>query len=49
MPAHIRARPYKELLTPLLHRRFIKAAALILALCYVETLIIGDKSSRKPA
>ncbi|KAL9612121.1 MAG: hypothetical protein Q9167_003273 [Letrouitia subvulpina] len=45
MPAQIRARPYKELLTPLLHRRFIKAAALILALCYVETIIIGDKSS----
>ena len=40
-----RAPPYKELLTPALHRRFTGAAASILLLCYVEAFLIGEKSS----
>jgi len=36
---------YKELLTPALHRRFTGAATVILLVCYVEAVLIGDKSS----
>ncbi|KAK4696767.1 nucleoporin NDC1, partial [Lecanoromycetidae sp. Uapishka_2] len=36
---------YKELLTPALHRRFTGAAGTVLVVCYVEAVLIGDKSS----
>ena len=36
---------YKDLLTPALHRRFTGAAGIILLICYVESVLIGDKSS----
>ncbi|KAL8733345.1 MAG: hypothetical protein Q9166_002169 [cf. Caloplaca sp. 2 TL-2023] len=45
MPATNRTRPYRELLTPCLHRRFTHAAGISLLLCYLEAVIIGDKSS----
>lgn len=37
---------YKDSLTPALHRRFTKAASIALLLCYIESVLIGDKSSR---
>ena len=43
--AALRAPLYKELLTPVLHRRFTGAAAFILIVCYVEAILIGDKTS----
>ncbi|KAL8970684.1 MAG: hypothetical protein Q9183_001403, partial [Haloplaca sp. 2 TL-2023] len=45
MSAVGRPRPYRELLTPVLHRRFTRAAGVCLLLCYAEAIIIGDKSS----
>ncbi|KAL8814021.1 MAG: hypothetical protein Q9223_006727 [Gallowayella weberi] len=45
MPTPSRTRPYRELLTPSLHRRFTKAAGVSLLLCYLEAIVIGDKSS----
>ncbi|KAI9828562.1 MAG: hypothetical protein M1819_006554 [Sarea resinae] len=35
---------YRNFLTPCLHRRFARAAALVLLICYAEAIIIGDKS-----
>ena len=45
--ATIKTPPYKQFLTPALHRRFTGAAVVILAICYVEAILIGEKSSRK--
>ncbi|KAI4258212.1 MAG: hypothetical protein L6R42_005231, partial [Xanthoria sp. 1 TBL-2021] len=45
MPAPIRTRPYRELLTPSLHRRFTQAAGVSLLLCYIESILIGDSWS----
>lgn len=39
------ARPYKDFLTPALHRRFTTAASLILSLCWLETLLIHSSPS----
>ena len=43
-----RQRLYREFLTPALHRRFADAATAVLAVCYVESISIGNKSSCKP-
>ncbi|RFU36170.1 hypothetical protein B7463_g158, partial [Scytalidium lignicola] len=40
-----RVRPYKDFLTPALHRRFAKGTAFISLLCYAEAVIIGPKNS----
>src|SRR2546430_2229406 len=40
-----RIRRYQDVLTTTLHRRFLNAAGLSLGVCYVETFIIGEKSS----
>ncbi|KAI9788830.1 MAG: hypothetical protein M1835_002054 [Candelina submexicana] len=47
MAAQMRAGPrlYRDFLTPALHRRFTKAATITLLVCYVEAVLIGDKSS----
>ena len=45
--AQVRTRSYRELLTPALHRRFTRAAGVILIVCYIEAVIIGNKSSCK--
>jgi len=37
----IGARPYKDFLTPALHRRFTRAAGLILALCWLEAFLMS--------
>ena len=39
-----RTRPYKDFLTPALHRRFVRAALLCLATCYVTSLLISRPS-----
>ena len=41
------ARPalYREVLTPALHRRFTGSALLVLVFCYVEAILIAEKSS----
>lgn len=36
-----RTRPYKDFLTPALHSRFSRAAALIAVACYIEALLIS--------
>lgn len=41
----LRARPYKDFLTPLLHRRFARATASLALLCYVESVFIGEWNS----
>ncbi|KAL8689812.1 MAG: hypothetical protein Q9218_004597 [Villophora microphyllina] len=41
MPPPIRTRPYRELLTPTLHRRFTQAAGVCLLLCYIEAVVIA--------
>ena len=43
----IKTPPYKQFLTPALHRRFTGAAVVILAICYVEAILIGEKTSCK--
>jgi len=40
------ARPYRDFLTPSLHRRFTNAALLTLVLCYVEAVWMGQWNSR---
>ncbi|KAL8825232.1 MAG: hypothetical protein Q9170_007873 [Blastenia crenularia] len=45
MPVSNRTRLYREFLTPTLHRRFTQAAGVSLVICYVEAVILGDKSS----
>lgn len=39
------ARPYKDFLTPLLHRRSTHAALLVLAFCWVESIYLSTSSS----
>ncbi|KAL8826641.1 MAG: hypothetical protein Q9191_003673 [Dirinaria sp. TL-2023a] len=41
----IRPRRYRECLTPALHRRFNRAVGLVLGICYVEAVLMGEKSS----
>ncbi len=36
---------YKDVLTLALHTRFIRAAGVILGLCYALSVLMGDKSS----
>ena len=43
--AAIRTPPYKQFITPALHRRFTVAALVILAVCYVEAILIGARTS----
>ncbi|KHJ36106.1 putative nuclear envelope protein [Erysiphe necator] len=38
-------RPYKDFLTPALHRRFINGLSVCFVLCYLESVIIGEKNS----
>lgn len=45
MAPAIRVRPYKDFLTPALHRRFAMATASLMGLCYVESLLIGEWKS----
>ncbi|KAL2073224.1 hypothetical protein VTL71DRAFT_10548 [Oculimacula yallundae] len=40
-----RIRPYKDYLTPALHKWFSLASAIVFALCYVESFLIGEKNS----
>ncbi|KAK5171229.1 uncharacterized protein LTR77_004373 [Saxophila tyrrhenica] len=35
-----RVRPYRDFLTPALHRRFSYAAALVFAVCYIESILM---------
>jgi nucleoporin NDC1 len=35
-------RPYRDFLTPALHRQFTRAAGLTFALCYVEAIWMGE-------
>ncbi|KAI9643397.1 hypothetical protein NHQ30_008016 [Ciborinia camelliae] len=45
MPPPVRIRPYKDFLTPALHRRFALATAVLVTVCYVEALWIGELNS----
>lgn len=45
MPPAVRIRPYKDFLTPALHRRFALATAVLAAVCYVEAVWIGEWNS----
>jgi nucleoporin NDC1 len=45
MPPALRIRPYKDFLTPALHRRFSTAAVTLLGFCYVEAVLIGQWNS----
>ncbi|CAG8976299.1 hypothetical protein HYALB_00005705 [Hymenoscyphus albidus] len=40
-----RVRPYKDYLTPALHRRFAMATATLFGLCYVESVLIAEWNS----
>ncbi|KAL4927186.1 nucleoporin NDC1 [Aspergillus undulatus] len=40
-----KSRPYRRILTSTLHRRFVHASALSILVCYVVSVLIGDKSS----
>ncbi|KAN0108148.1 Nucleoporin protein Ndc1-Nup [Hyaloscypha variabilis] len=40
-----RIRPYKDFLTPALHRRFATATVILLGLCYAESVVIGEWNS----
>ncbi|RDL37798.1 Nuclear envelope protein [Venustampulla echinocandica] len=44
-PRVVRVRPYKDFLTPALHRRFAMATAALFGLCYVEAVLIGEWNS----
>ncbi|KAA8574276.1 hypothetical protein EYC84_005771 [Monilinia fructicola] len=48
MPPTVRIRPYKDFLTPALHRRFALATAVLAAVCYVEAIWIGEWNSCIP-
>ncbi|KAK3690660.1 hypothetical protein LTR37_019028 [Vermiconidia calcicola] len=39
-PPQQRSRPYKDFLTPALHRRFTRAALLVFAACYLASLLL---------
>ncbi|KAF2480011.1 nucleoporin protein Ndc1-Nup [Neohortaea acidophila] len=43
-PTEQRTRPYKDFLTPALHRRFTRAALLTLAACYLTSILIRRPS-----
>ncbi|KAL4873171.1 hypothetical protein BDV12DRAFT_160513 [Aspergillus spectabilis] len=43
--AATKPRPYLRILTSALHRRFVHASALSLLVCYLISILIGDKSS----
>ncbi|KAL9073239.1 MAG: hypothetical protein Q9161_003071 [Pseudevernia consocians] len=43
--ASLRTPPYRQFLTPALHRRFTSAALITLVVCYAEAVLIADKSS----
>ncbi|KAL3481615.1 nucleoporin protein Ndc1-Nup [Aspergillus californicus] len=43
--ATAKPRPYRRILTSALHRRFVHASALSLLVCYLISILIGDKSS----
>lgn len=45
MAAPNRTRLYREFLTPALHRRFTRAAAISLVICYLTAVLIGEKTS----
>ncbi|KZF25750.1 hypothetical protein L228DRAFT_83042 [Xylona heveae TC161] len=47
MAAPVRPGPrlYRDFLTPALHRRFMRAAGVLLLLCYAESVFIGEKTS----
>jgi hypothetical protein len=47
MPPPPRIRPYKDFLTPALHRRFALASATLFLICYVEAIVIGEWNSSK--
>jgi len=47
MPPAPRIRPYKDFLTPALHRRFAMATATLFGLCYAEAVLIGEWNSCK--
>ena len=47
--ATLKIPPYKQFLTPALHRRFTGAAIVICAICYAEAVLIGEKTSCKKA
>ncbi|POS85302.1 hypothetical protein EPUL_002999, partial [Erysiphe pulchra] len=44
-PHAAKIRPYKDFLTPALHRRFISALSACFGLCYLESILIGKKNS----
>ncbi|KAI9829064.1 MAG: hypothetical protein M1832_000087 [Thelocarpon impressellum] len=44
-PPRVGPRPYKDILTPALHRRFTNAASVVLLVCYAEAIIIGENTS----
>lgn len=45
MPPAARIRPYKDFLTPALHRRFALATAILAGVCYVEAVWVGEWNS----
>ncbi|KAG9243041.1 nuclear envelope protein [Calycina marina] len=45
MPPPLRIRPYKDFLTPALHRRFVMGMVSFLGFCYLEALMIGEWNS----
>lgn len=45
MPPTPRIRPYKDFLTPALHRRFALATATLFGICYAEAVLIGNWNS----
>lgn len=47
MASRLPSRRYVELLTPLLHRRFVRAAGVALAVCYIESILVGEMRSCK--
>ena len=42
------SRPYRNFLTPALHRRFTHAALFTLILCYIEAIWMGEWSRELP-
>lgn len=44
-----KAAPYKDFLSPTLHKRFISTVTFLGALAYVEALLLADWSSCEPA
>jgi nucleoporin NDC1 len=46
-PLGVQVRPYRDYLTPALHRRFNKASRYTLLLCYIIACWMGEWNSRK--